>query len=326
MMKRKRNLFFASVITVIMTSVSVFGADSPNLVIQGQKVEWKGNQAILQNDQTYVPFRQMFESLGYEVTWDAATNTATVMDPYRVADSTAVDQKVAGTLWLMSAEARACAYQAFNLATLRFDQAIAANTENKKLAVVVDIDDTLVDGSSYTCRVLANGPWNDDAWVEWLNSDSPVAIPGALEFCNYVVNQGGEIFYITNRIPTAREITFSGMKKLGFPLIDEDHVFIREEGMSSSKEDRRQAVAENYEIALLLGDNLEDFGDSFSPTLGVAGRSAAVDTAKANWGTKFIILPNPMYGDWEKAIYNYDKSLSSEQKFQMLKDQIYQNR
>lgn len=326
MMKNKWKGFFVTMVALIMTSSAVFGAAAPKIIVQGKEVDWKDTEAILQNDQTFVPFRQMFESLGYQVHWDENTKTVTVTDPYKIANDTTVDHKVDGTLWLMSAEARACCYQAFNLAAIKFDQAVAANTANEKLAVIVDIDDTLVDGTSYTCSVLANGPWNDDAWVKWLNSDSPKAIPGALEFCNYVVENGGEIFYITNRISTAREITFEGMKKLGFPLIDENHVFIREDGMTSSKEDRRSAVAKTHKVVLLVGDNLEDFSDSFSPTLGVAARAAAVDQVKADWGEKFIILPNPMYGDWEKTIYKYDKTLSSEEKFELLKEQIYNNR
>jgi len=99
-------------------------------------------------------------------------------------------------------------------------------------------------------------------------------------------------------------------------MIDENHVFIREAGMASSKESRRAKVEKDYKVVLLLGDNLEDFADLFPVTQGNDARRDAVDKLRDQWGDKFIIFPNAVYGDWEKAIYYYDKTKSMEQRMQ----------
>ena len=83
---------------------------------------------------------------------------------------------------------------------------------------------------------------------------------------------------------------------------------------SSSKEDRRIKIAENYTVALLLEDNLADFSAMFDNHPTAADRTAAVMALKEQFGKKFIVLPNPNYGDWESALYNYQHNLTSAQK------------
>jgi 5'-nucleotidase (lipoprotein e(P4) family) len=51
-----------------------------------------------------------------------------------------------------------------------------------------------------------------------------------------------------------------------------------------------------------MGDNLNDFAQVFEQKT-VAGRIAAVEQNRDKFGTRYIVLPNPMYGDWESAIY-----------------------
>jgi len=235
-------------------------------------------------------------------------------DPLRLSESVSREQKVDGALWQLSAEARACFIQSFNLATLKFDQALAEKKSWEKLAVIADIDDTLVDGVMFTADVLLDGEWSGDAFGASLASDKCLPLPGAVEFMNYVVNKGGSVFYVTNRGPSLRDVTFSSMKRMGFPMIDEQHVFLRESGMASSKETRREGIEKNNNVVLLLGDNLEDFSDIFPVKKGNDVRRDAVDQISDQWGDKFIIFPNAVYGDWEKAIYYYDKTKTEVQK------------
>jgi predicted secreted acid phosphatase len=35
---------------------------------------------------------------------------------------------------------------------------------------------------------------------------------------------------------------------------------------------------------------------------------------RKKWGKKFIVLPNSVYGEWENAIYNYERNLTPGQK------------
>jgi len=70
----------------------------------------------------------------------------------------------------------------------------------------------------------------------------------------------------------------------------------------------------SFAIVLLMGDNLNDFAEVFETRRTVESRIAAVEQNRNLFGTKFIVLPNPMYGDWENSIYDYNFKLTSEEK------------
>jgi 5'-nucleotidase (lipoprotein e(P4) family) len=68
-----------------------------------------------------------------------------------------------------------------------------------------------------------------------------------------------------------------------------------------------------YNVVMLLGDNLNDFMNIFEKK-DVTDRFAATDKMKAEWGKRFIVLPNASYGEWENAVYEYQHNLSPQQK------------
>lgn len=311
MKHQKTKKILAILVILVMTTTVAFAApivtDTLKVNFQGKDVNFGDYEIYLDEGRTYVPYRQFFESIGYDVSWDNSTKTAFAEDPLRISDSVDREQKIDAALWQLSAEARACFWQSFNLATLRFDQELENKKAGEKLAVIADIDDTLVDGVMYTADVLQDGEWTNPAFGVSLASEACLPLPGAVEFMNYVVDNGGTVFYVTNRDPSLREVTYSSMKEMGFPMIDEKHIFLRETGMASSKESRRADIEKDYKIALVLGDNLEDFADLFPVKEGTDARRDAVDKINDQWGQKFIVFPNAVYGDWEKAIYKYDK-------------------
>jgi predicted secreted acid phosphatase len=65
---------------------------------------------------------------------------------------------------------------------------------------------------------------------------------------------------------------------------------------------------------MYFGDSLRDFSESFAaPRLpadagpesylkAIARRAAQVDDASCHWGVDWFVLPNPVYGEWEKLI------------------------
>ena len=63
-----------------------------------------------------------------------------------------------------------------------------------------------------------------------------------------------------------------------------------------------------------MGDDLNDFAEVFEKSKTVDRRINAAERNKSAFGTRFIVLPNPMYGDWENAIYDYNFKLNEEQK------------
>ncbi|REG84362.1 5'-nucleotidase, lipoprotein e(P4) family [Marinomonas pollencensis] len=228
------------------------------------------------------------------------------------------EQLVMANLWMQaSAEFKALSYQAFNLAKMRFDSYANAHSGTKKIAIVVDADETIIDNSAYEAWLVGrNEGYSGKTWGEWMNAAEAKALPGAVDFLSYVAQQGGEIFYLTNRKVSGLEGTRENLKALGFPQVDDEHLMLRT--TTSDKEPRRMKVAEKYDIALLMGDNLHDFSKDFN-TKSLAQSYAAVEKNKALFGTQFIILPNPTYGDWEGKVYDGNWGASAAEKDKMRK-------
>ncbi|HEY0546894.1 MAG TPA: 5'-nucleotidase, lipoprotein e(P4) family [Pyrinomonadaceae bacterium] len=210
------------------------------------------------------------------------------------------------TLWVQTGgEYRALAYQSYNLARMRFDLDLknAPKKSKRPRAVVVDIDETVMDNSRYQAsEVLKHKGYNADDFTDWCMRKEAGAVPGALEFLKYASAKGARIFYVSNRKQTERACTSENLKKLGFPDVSDETVLLRDE--TSGKEKRRQMIAEKYRIVLLCGDNLNDFTNVFEKKP-IAERNARVDQMREEFGSRFIVIPNPMYGDWENAIYDY---------------------
>lgn len=228
------------------------------------------------------------------------------------------EQLVMANVWVQaSAEFKALSYQAFNLAKMRFDSFASNYKGDKKIAIVVDSDETIIDNSAYEAWLVGrNESYSSKTWGEWMDAAEAKALPGAVEFLNYAVKHGAEVFYVTNRKMSGLEGTRKNLAELGFPNVDDAHLLLRT--TTSDKEARRMTVAEKYDIALFMGDNLNDFSEDFK-TKSLKESYAAVEKNKALFGTKFIMLPNPTYGDWEGKLYDGNWGASAAEKDKMRK-------
>jgi 5'-nucleotidase (lipoprotein e(P4) family) len=229
------------------------------------------------------------------------------------ADNTYIEGAV---LWQqLSGERIALSYQAFALARMLLDQDLKVNRRIRKpRAVIVDLDETILDNSRYWGELLKNKLHYPQGRDEWLNRAEAPATPGSVEFLRYAVSRGVETFYITNRSAPLKQVTAAHLKRLGFPNVTDQTLLMHTDPNNPSKEARRQRVGAKYRIVLLMGDNLVDFSDVFDSSRTIDGRIAAVDQNKAQFGSRFIVLPNPMYGNWENAIYDYNLKLSDAEK------------
>jgi 5'-nucleotidase (lipoprotein e(P4) family) len=223
------------------------------------------------------------------------------------------EYQTGAVLWTQSsAEYRALAYQTFSLAKLRFDRAIADRRSRnaKPPAVIVDVDETILDNSRFQAELILRGiAYTPQAWQAWCARAEAGSVPGAVEFLKYVISRGGRVFYITNRRDTEKAGTIANLRKLGFPDVNEERLMIRAQGTTASKESRREKVRSRYRVVLLVGDNLNDFDDNFAGK-SVVERGAQVDRERAEFGSRYIVVPNPMYGDWESAVYDNKSTLS----------------
>lgn len=237
---------------------------------------------------------------------------ATAQQPAQGPDN---EYLVGSTLWTQaSGEWRALAYQAYNFARILLDQDLRMNRKRRmRRAVIVDVDETVLDNSRYQASLVREHKSYPQDWTAWINRAEATAVPGAIEFLNYARSRGVRVFYVTNRKSIEKEGTRANLKKLGFPDVSDETLIVRTDADASSKEPRRQKIAQRYRIVLLIGDNLNDFAEALEKTT-VAGRIAATDQSRALFGTRFIMLPNPMYGDWENSVYEYNFKLTDTEK------------
>ena len=224
-----------------------------------------------------------------------------------------------GLLWMRtSAEYRALAYQGYNVALNIVKMAVADPSHQRKpLAIVLDADETVVDNTKLMGESIANDNGRFDApwWRAAVHKGESRAMPGAVEFLNEVHKQGVEIFYVSNRYaPVNYDATVQNFKELGFPSVDKDHVLLFEK--DSDKQPRFDAIAKKYAVVLYMGDNAGDF------PIGTKGKTLAerndiIDAHKEDFGTTFVVFPNPAYGSWVSALAKGYQNLSPEEQKQV---------
>jgi len=213
-----------------------------------------------------------------------------------------------------SAEMRACFYQTYNLAELKLKEHKENYKGEKPTAVILDIDETILDNSPYEKYLIDNGElYSGSTWKQWSDKASAKALPGALEFTIMAKELGVEVIYISNRKVNELKSTVNNLLNIGFPNADTNFIYLRELDKSSDKTERRAKIMEQYEVLLFIGDNLTDFSQTFAERNSNLGFDL-VDDYKNEFGNKFIILPNPMYGEWEGTIYGNDYSLLPKKK------------
>lgn len=198
-----------------------------------------------------------------------------------------------------SAEAYRLQQQGYELAKLRLVENLKV-ADKRPPAVIVDIDETVLDNSPYQIATAAKGYTYDQAsWKAWTDRSAAAAVPGAVAFLNYARSLHCHIFYITNRDLRERASTLKNLDSLGFPQADEEHVLLMDG--TSDKTERRARVATDHQVVLLVGDQLRDFDERFKDRSVNDGKSN-VDAMADTLARYFILLPNPMYGTYRDAI------------------------
>ena len=215
-----------------------------------------------------------------------------------------------------AAEYHALCLQAYNIARFRLNEFVLLSASSKPKAIITDIDETILDNSAEEVHHDLQGKGFDPTeWAQWTAMAAADTVPGAFSFLKYAASKGVEVFYITNRDEKDREGTLKNLQKFDFPNADNAHLIVRQN--VSSKEARRQQVMADHDVVLLLGDNLSDFSALWDKKT-VDERLQNVQQQSAMFGSRFIVLPNPVYGDWESAMYQY-KSLTPPQKDSAMK-------
>ncbi|MEX2477424.1 MAG: 5'-nucleotidase, lipoprotein e(P4) family [Gracilimonas sp.] len=233
------------------------------------------------------------------------------------------------TLWVQnSAEYIALAIQAYETATrmlplsledsfwtASLNQQEEENHVSLPPAVILDVDETALDNSPFQARMIKQEKtFNIEDWNAWCREANASALPGAVEFTNYAADRGVAIFYITNRGYEVEEATRRNLIDEGFPVSDTHDTIMsngEQAGWSSSKIERRKIIEDNYRVLMSFGDDLNDFFPAKDITQ--AERADLVKDNSDKFGRMWFVFPNPVYGSWEDALFDFEDDLTEEE-------------
>ncbi|HEY6123223.1 MAG TPA: HAD family acid phosphatase, partial [Steroidobacteraceae bacterium] len=229
-------------------------------------------------------------------------------------------EQLHATLWMQTApEYRAISLQVYRQAEERIaaplpgsaaleQAAVPAETLARlPTAVVLDLDETVLDNTVYQARLLRDrATYNTTTWGEWVAAGEAEALPGSREFIARARALGHTVFYISNRDCTAppptaadpcpaKTATMKNLVALGIEDAPDPKRMLlrgeRPEWNTGNKTQRRAFIAANYRIVALVGDDLGDFTD---PQVFAGDR----ERLEPRFGATWFLLPNPIYGSW----------------------------
>ena len=246
-----------------------------------------------------------------------ATNAKPVKKPAELTNNV-----LFATLYMQTAaEYKASAIQTYNAASAHIDNAITDkswtgvleqgdNFADKPPAIVLDVDETVLDNSPYAAKKIQTGTtFTPASWDAWVAMKSAPAIPGAVAFIEQVQAKGVEVIFVTNRACKARpgnddpcpqkQDTLDNLISAGFKATNKT-LFLKQERpeWTSEKKSRREFIAKDYRVVMLFGDDFGDFLPDVKKNITADERAKLVSKYQSNWGTKWFVLINPTYGSW----------------------------
>ncbi|MBC2717664.1 MAG: acid phosphatase [Desulfobacteraceae bacterium] len=244
-----------------------------------------------------------------------------------VSCSSKTNHNLNSVLWVQTAaEYQANCYQAYHTAFIYVEAALADNRWTGALeqtndfsdlppAVIFDLDETVFDNSAYQAQLALDGSgFQLSSWDQWVRMRKAGSIAGAVDFINYAQNQGIEVIFITNReckkrdnrsSPCPQESdTIENLNALGITGITGNNVLLKHEYIDwgSEKKSRREYIVEKYRVIMIFGDDLGDFIPGVKKEITPEKRKEMAAIFNAYWGTKWFIIPNPMYGSWRQVL------------------------
>jgi acid phosphatase len=178
-----------------------------------------------------------------------------------------------------------------------------------KPAVVMDVDETVLDNSPYQARLIRDGADYDEVtWAQWVAEKKAKPVPGVVDFAKAANAKGVTILYISNRAEHLKEATLANLKAAGLPVADDSvflglGTFVKDcEQNGSEKNCRRKLAGQKYRVLMQFGDQIGDFVQVVSNTR--ESRDQLYDEYNDWFGERWWMLPNPTYGSWEPALFN----------------------
>ena len=128
--------------------------------------------------------------------------------------------RLGGNLYLQqSAEYKACCWQIYKCAELRLQASLdAAPIPPKNPAVVMDLDETVLDNSAFeTFLYQSDLEYTDDLWADYEEHypQDGTLIPGARDFIKEATKLGVTVVFLSNRTEKFRKSTEDALQRNG---------------------------------------------------------------------------------------------------------------
>jgi acid phosphatase len=257
----------------------------------------------------------------------AAAAPAASAAPAAALAGVAADDNLNAVLWVQrSAEYKALSEQTYRAAADHLDAALKEKNWDAlvpdergnaatglKPAVVLDVDETVLDNAPYQARLIADHAQFDEVtWDQWVAEKKAKAVPGVVDFAKAANARGVTLLYISNRAVHLKDATLANLTAAGLPVAD-DSVFLGLgtnvpgcEQNGTEKNCRRKLAGQQYRVLMQFGDQLGDFVQITANTQ--AGRQQLLDQYHDWFGERWWMLAGPTYGSWEPALFNNDWS------------------
>ncbi len=215
-------------------------------------------------------------------------------------DQLLIQQTLMGVLWIKdSGEFEALSTQVFNAAKKAFIEYKYSHTQ-EKLAVVIDLDEGALNNVDYHVNRLKEGlGYTTESWNQWILTSKATAMPGSIEFVKNVYDNGGEVFFVSNRPESQREATLNNLLNVGI-IADNNHLFMKSNFNDIMPDYRKEINSKGFSIVLYVSDSLNMFDDN--PGNSNVERRAYAKIQSKKFGTEYFVTPNPIYGSFEASL------------------------
>ena len=163
------------------------------------------------------------------------------------------NQNIMAVSWYQnSAEAKALYLQGYNSAKVQLDKEIKKNKGKHKLAIALDLDETVLDNSPYQGYASIHNKPFPEGWHEWVQAAKAKPVYGAKEFLKYADEKGVDIYYISDRDKEKDlKATQKNLKQQGIPQAKKSHILLKGKD-DKSKESRRQRFKKIINLSCYL--------------------------------------------------------------------------
>ncbi len=215
-----------------------------------------------------------------------------------------------GLLWVSrSVEYAAICQQTYRSAWQAVKRAAAR--EHSDWAVVLDVDETVLNNAQYEIELAQKGEhYTPKSWAAWVRRQQATPVPGVRAFLDSVRSLGPQahVVFITNRDAALETPTMANLRAFG--LWRQGDVLLARKERADTKVIRRREVETGTGRCAGLGPRhiLALFGDQLADLMDV-NFVAAPDSMRRHylhqpgWARRYFMLPNPMYGAWQRGYH-----------------------